>query len=138
MWTTSSGRAGRWAPPPRCSPVVALLLAALGIFGVLSLAVARRAPEIGVRMAVGASPGDVLRMVVARAVALTGAGVAIGILGSAAAGRTLGAFLFDVRPWDASVYGAGALILSLVAVLAAVAPALRASRTSPVQVLRED
>jgi predicted permease len=118
--------------------VVALLLAALGIFGVLSLAVARRAPEIGVRMAVGASPGDVLGMVVARGVALTAAGIGVGMVGAALAGRTLEAFLYDVGAWDGRVYGAVAAILSAVAVLAAMAPALRAARTSPVEVLREE
>jgi len=118
--------------------VVALLLAALGIFGVLSLAVARRAPEIGVRMAVGASPGDVLRMVVARGLALTAVGILVGATGAALAGRALEAFLFDVRPWDGSVYGVVAVLLSAVAVTAATAPALRASRTSPVEVLREE
>ena len=118
--------------------VVAVLLAALGIFGVLSLAVARRAPEIGVRMAVGASPRDVVGMVLRRAVALVAVGTGLGIAGSALAGRALGAFLFDVRRWDVGVYGAGIALLLSVAMVAALVPALRAARTSPVRVLREE
>ncbi len=118
--------------------VVAVLLAALGIFGVLSLAVARRAPEIGVRMAVGASPRDVVAMVLRRAVALSAVGLGVGIVGAALAGRALGAFLFDVRRWDVGVYGAGIALLLSVAIVAALVPALRAARTSPVRVLREE
>ncbi len=117
--------------------IVAALLAALGIFGVLSLAVVRRGPEIGLRMAVGASPGEVVRMVLREGASLTGLGMAAGVLGAALGGRVLGAFLFDVRPWDATVYGAVVALLAAVATAAALGPALRASRTSPVRVLKE-
>jgi ABC-type antimicrobial peptide transport system permease subunit len=118
--------------------VVAVLLAALGIFGVLSLAVARRAPEIGVRMAVGASPGDVIGMVLRRAAALSAIGLLVGLAASAVAGRALAAYLFGVGTWDAGVYGAVCGMLVAVAGVAALAPALRAARTSPVRVLKEE
>jgi len=118
--------------------VVAVLLAALGIFGVLALAVARRAPEIGVRMAVGATPRAVVGMVLRRAAGLCAMGVALGVAGSAIVGRTLGAFLFDVRRWDPGVYGVVVALLLTVALAAALVPALRAAGTSPARVLKDE
>ncbi|HSW29189.1 MAG TPA: ABC transporter permease [Longimicrobiales bacterium] len=117
---------------------VAALLAALGIFGVLTLAVSRRAPEIGIRLAVGATPAGVVRMVLGQGLALAALGAGLGLFGAALGSRALGAFLYDVRPWDPWVYGASAVLLALVAGGAALGPALRASRTHPVRVLRQE
>lgn len=116
--------------------VVAALLAALGIFGVLSLSVARRAPELGVRMAVGATPADVVAMVVRQGMLLAVVGTLVGLAGSLVAGRALGAVLFEVRPWDVGVYASVTALLLVVASLATLRPALRAARTQPVRVLK--
>jgi ABC-type antimicrobial peptide transport system permease subunit len=116
--------------------VVAALLAALGIFGVLSLSVARRGPELGLRLAVGATPGDVVAMVVRQGIGLAALGTVVGLAGSAFTGRALGAVLFEVRPWDGGVYATVVVALLAVASLAAFGPALRAARTQPVRVLK--
>ena len=118
--------------------VVAALLAALGIFGVLSLSVARRAPELGLRLAVGATPGNVVEMVVRQGMGLAAVGALVGLAGSALTGRALGAVLFEVRPWDGGVYATVVVALMAVASIAALRPALRAARTQPVQVLKGD
>jgi len=116
--------------------VVAALLAALGIFGVLSLSVARRAPELGLRLAVGATPRNVVTMVVGQGMALVAVGTAVGVTASVFTGRALGAVLFEVRPWDGGVYATVVVVLLAVASLAALRPALRAARTQPVEVLK--
>ncbi len=116
---------------------VAALLAALGIFGVLTLAVARRGPEIGIRLAVGATPGDIVRMVLGQGLGLAALGAALGLAASAAGGRAVAAFLYEVRPWDPGVYGAVIGLLLAVAALATLAPALRAARTHPVRALKD-
>ncbi len=115
----------------------AALLAALGIFGVLSLAVARRRPELGVRMAVGATPRDVLRLVARYGVALTATGAAVGLLTALAANRLIASLLFQVQPFDPVVYAVAALAMLTVAAAAALAPAAKAARTDPARVLRE-
>ncbi|GMV07670.1 MAG: hypothetical protein AMXMBFR53_39450 [Gemmatimonadota bacterium] len=118
--------------------VAAALLACLGIFGVLTLAVSRQAREIGIRMAVGAAPGAVWRGVVARGMGLAALGAALGLAGAAAGGRVLASVLYQVTPWDAAVY-AGATALLLAAALVAVAPpAARAAGTAPSRVLRQE
>jgi predicted permease len=116
--------------------VAAVLLAALGIFGVLSLAVSRSVPELGLRLAVGATPGEVVRMVIRRGLGLTVMGVFLGSAGSVIPTRALRAMLFEVHPWDGWVYGAVVATLMAVAFLAALVPALRASRTPPVVALK--
>ncbi len=116
----------------------AVLLAALGIFGVLSLAVARRRQEIAVRMAVGATPGGVVRLIARDGVALAAVGAALGLLGALAANRVIASLLFQVKPFDPLVYLAGTLAMLAVAAAAALAPAGRAAKTEPARVLRED
>lgn len=117
---------------------VAAALAALGIFGILSLAVARRAREMGLRMAVGARPGDVVGMVLRRGLALTAVGVLVGAVASVATGRILGSVLYQVRPWDTAVLSVVVATLAAVAVAASLHPALRAARTAPAEVLRQE
>lgn len=116
----------------------ALLLAALGIFGALSLAVARRRKELGVRLAVGATPGDVLRLVARYALVLAGVGAIIGIAGAIGANRVLASLLYDVQPFDPGVYGLVTVAMLGVAAAAAIAPAGRAMRVDPAMVLREE
>jgi putative ABC transport system permease protein len=116
----------------------AVLLAALGIFGVLSLVVARRRQELGVRVAVGASPASVLRLVVGYGVGLAGVGSAIGLVGALAGSRLIGSLLFQVAAFDPVVYAMVTVIMLAVAAAAALAPATRAARTDPARVLREE
>ncbi len=114
----------------------AAMLACLGIFGVLTLAVTRRAREIGIRMAVGAAPGAVVAMVVARGMGLALVGTMLGLVGAGAAGRILGSLLFEVTPWDPLVYGCAAAAILGAALVAVTHPAARAAGTAPSQVLR--
>jgi putative ABC transport system permease protein len=118
--------------------VVAALLAALGIFGVLSLTVARRAREIGVRMAIGATRTSVVRLVARQGLTMAVIGAGAGLVVSALTARVLEAFLYQVEPLDPLVYAASAAILLAAAVVAVTQPALRAARTSPSRVLREE
>jgi predicted permease len=117
---------------------LALLLAAVGIYGVLSYTVAQRAGEIGVRMALGAERGRVVRQVVGEGLALAALGLLVGVPGALGAGRVLAAALDGVRAADAPTLGAVAATLALVALSAAWLPAWRASRVNPVTALRAD
>jgi putative ABC transport system permease protein len=115
---------------------LALVLAVIGIYGVISYLVTQRTREIGVRMAVGAQRGDVVLMIVRQGLTLTLVGVALGVVASLAAVRTLNRLLFGVSPTDPLTFVAVVAILSTVAVAASYVPALRASRIDPVVALR--
>jgi predicted permease len=117
---------------------IALLLAAVGIGGVLAISVSRRRQEIGIRLALGAGSGDVVRMVIRQGMTLVAAGLAIGLPCAFAATRLLRSLLFETAPHDAVAFGAATAILCLVALVACAAPALRASRVSPMTALRID
>jgi putative ABC transport system permease protein len=119
-----------------CFAVVALLLSAVGIAGVVSYAVTQRTQEIGIRMAFGADARDVLRMIVGGSMRWAAIGVAAGIVCSAAATRLLEVLLFDVRAGDPRVLGAMALVLGSVALAASYVPARRATRVDPMVALR--
>jgi ABC-type antimicrobial peptide transport system permease subunit len=114
---------------------VALLLACVGLYGLMSHAVLRRTGEIGLRMAVGALPGQVLRIVLGECL-LVSAGVLIGIALAFGAGRLVASMLFGVTPIDPLSYGGSAAALVAVAMLASLAPARRASRIDPVVTLK--
>jgi putative ABC transport system permease protein len=116
--------------------LVALVLASIGIYGVLSYAVSQQTVEIGIRMALGAESGSVLRMVVGRGVALAAVGIVIGILGAFAVARLLSALLYNETAHDPVVFGAAAIVLALVGALASYVPARRATRIDPVISLR--
>lgn len=116
----------------------ALLLAALGIYGVLSYSVSQRIPEIGIRMALGESGGQVLGRVVTRTMFLAGVGVFIGGVGSFLGGRLISSLLFGVEPTDPMTFFAMILVLLSVAALAGFLPARRASQTDPMVALRGD
>ena len=112
------------------------MLAAIGVYGVLSYAVSQRTPEIGVRMALGAARGDVLRLVVGHGLLLAGIGVGVGMLLAPLAtwaGRSL---FFNVSPFDPLSFTLVALFLVAVAAAASYVPALRATRIDPVSALR--
>jgi predicted permease len=117
---------------------VALLLAAVGVGGVLAISVSRRTQEIGIRLALGARRGDVVRMVIRQGMLLVAAGLAVGLPCAFAATRLLRALLFQVAPHDAVAFGGATAVLCVVAFVACAAPALRASRVSPVEALRID
>jgi putative ABC transport system permease protein len=116
----------------------ALGLAALGIFGVMSYMVARRTREIGIRIALGAAAADVTRWIGGRALQLTTLGMLIGLLGAGLLTRLLQRALFEVDPLDPMIFGAAALGLAMVAMIAALVPARRATRVDPVTVLADD
>ena len=116
---------------------VGLILSATGIFGVMSYAVAQRSREIGIRMALGAQVGDVLRLVVGRAAALTAVGLALGIAGSLALGRVIQGQLFGVTLFDPLTLATVTLVLATSAGLASFLPARRAVSLDPSTTLRE-
>jgi ABC-type antimicrobial peptide transport system permease subunit len=120
-----------------CFAAVALALAALGLHGLLAFTLSTRLPEIGVRMALGATPRDILRLVLRQGLLQAGLGLALGVALALVGGRVLQALLAGVSPADVAAYGA-AVLLSLGAVLAgSFLPALRAVRVDPTKVLRE-
>ncbi|HSR66504.1 MAG TPA: ABC transporter permease [Acidobacteriota bacterium] len=116
----------------------AILLAAVGIYGVIAFLSAQRTQEIGVRMAMGACRQDILRLVMRQGVVLTVAGLVIGLGLSVALTRTAVSILAEVSPTDPLVYAAGIVLLGLIATGAVLVPALRASRTNPVRALRAE
>jgi ABC-type antimicrobial peptide transport system permease subunit len=117
---------------------IALLLAAIGIFGVISYGVAQRRREIGVRMALGASHRDVLQLIVAGALKLAGGGILIGAAGALVLGRLMRSLLFGIQPFDPFTFVAGSIVLMLVALTASMLPAWRAARTLPAAVLNTE
>jgi putative ABC transport system permease protein len=117
---------------------LAVCLAMAGVYGVMAYAVGQRSNEIGLRMALGASRGDVLGMVLKQGLALAGAGVVLGLAGAAAATRLLTSFLFEVKAGDPLTYVGVAVLLAVVAMAASYLPARRATRIDPLAALRQE
>jgi ABC-type antimicrobial peptide transport system permease subunit len=116
--------------------MLAVLLAAVGIFGLMSQLIVRRTSEIGVRMALGAGPNDVLRMVLRQGTLLAAAGTVTGIAGAFAVARVLESLLFGVGPADPVSYAGAGIVMALAVALACGLPAWRAARIDPVEALR--
>jgi len=133
---------GSWAAERRLTmllvtgfALVALTLGAVGIYGVMAHQVVRRSREIGIRMALGAVPGEILVLVLSQGTRLAGLGIAAGVAGALIVTRLMGALLFQVRPTDPMTFVGTALILALVTVLASLVPALRAAGVNPIETL---
>jgi predicted permease len=118
--------------------VVALFLAAIGIYGVMAYSVAQREQEIGVRMALGAPPREVMRMILAKGLRLIAAGLALGFAGAWFVARLLAGNLHGISPHDPSTFALVSLVLAAVALVACYLPSRRATRVDPIQALRTD
>jgi ABC-type antimicrobial peptide transport system permease subunit len=136
---------GAVADPPRfvmmlmsAFAVLALTLAALGIYGMLSYAVSHRRREFGIRLALGARPSGVLGLILREGLTLVIAGCVIGIAGMLAASRSLSGFLFEVKPWDPTTVAGVLAVVFVVATLACLIPGRRASAEDPAGALRAD
>src|SRR3989440_6630637 len=117
---------------------LAVLLAAIGIYGVMAVAVVQRTKEIGIRMALGAVRRDVLALVVRQGFALAAAGLALGVLGALALTRVMRSLLFSVRPTDPTRFGGIVALLAGIALVACYLPARRAARVDPMIALRHE
>jgi predicted permease len=118
--------------------VLALVLASIGIYGILAYSVSRRTNEIGIRMALGAQARQVMRMVLSEAGWMTAIGIAAGLGGALAMGRVVASLLYGLKPWDATTLAGAAGVLLLVAMAASWVPARRAAAIDPMKALRHD
>jgi len=118
--------------------VVALVLAIVGVYGVISHAVTQRTREIGIRMAIGAAPSHVLAVVLRQGLMLTGCGAALGMLAAAGLSSYLKSMLFELNPLDPPTFLGVAILFLVVGLMAACLPALRASRVDPLVALRHN
>jgi ABC-type antimicrobial peptide transport system permease subunit len=117
---------------------LALLLAMVGVFGVLSYGVQQRTREFGVRIALGASAGTILKMVLANAARVIGAGALIGLVLAALLAQSIAVFLFGVQPLDPLTFAGVVIVLGATAAIASLIPAYRASRIDPVVAFRSE
>jgi ABC-type antimicrobial peptide transport system permease subunit len=117
---------------------IALMLAAVGLYGVIAYAVSQRTQEIGVRVALGAQARDVVRLILGQGALLAGIGIVIGLAGALAVTRTLRTMLFGVSPLDLATFVGVSLSLGAIALLASYVPARRAARVDPVEALRHE
>jgi ABC-type antimicrobial peptide transport system permease subunit len=117
---------------------VALVLSAIGLYGVMSATVRQQTRDIGVRIALGAAAGDVYRLVLVEAIGVVGAGAVAGVIGSALGGRLLTAQLFEVSSLDPAALGGAAVLLLAIGIAAGFVPAHRATHIDPVIALHAD
>ncbi len=118
--------------------ILGLILAVVGVYGVISYAASQRTHEIGIRLALGAQPGQILKMIFRQGFLIVGAGALAGVLAAAAMARLVGNLLFGVAPGDPLTYVAASALLAVVALLACYIPARRAMRVDPIQTLRHE
>jgi putative ABC transport system permease protein len=117
---------------------LALALSAIGLYSVLAYLVSQRTAEIGIRMALGAQPGQVIGLVLRSGLRLVAVGLVLGFSGAVAAARLIQTLLYQVRPLDPAIYAAVAVLFAIVATLACFVPSWRASRIDPLAALRAD
>ena len=117
---------------------MALLLAAVGLYGVMSYSVVQRSHEMGIRMALGAQTGNVIKLVMGQGLVLSAIGVTAGLMGSMLLAGFMSSLLFNTRSIDPVTFGTVAGVLMLVALVACFVPAYRAARVDPVIVLRQE
>jgi putative ABC transport system permease protein len=118
--------------------LIALVLAGVGVYGVMAYSVSQRTQEIGVRIALGATTDSVFRMVLGQALKLVAIGVVLGVVAAATLTRLLTTLLYNTEPWDPATFAATAVVLTLVAAFASYVPARRATRITPVEALRSE
>jgi putative ABC transport system permease protein len=118
--------------------MLALLLAAIGLYGIIAYGVAQRTRELGVRIALGATPRNIVMLVLVQAAKLVASGIVVGLIAAAAATRLLQAMLFQTTATDPATFVVVPIVLALVAALAALIPALRATRTDPIVAMRAE
>ena len=118
--------------------VMALALAAVGVYGVMAYSVAQRTQEIGVRMALGATPESLFELILGQALRLVGVGVVAGLAVAAAVTRVLSTMLYETTPLDPATFAVTAIVLTVVATLASFIPARRGTRITPVEALRAE
>jgi len=118
--------------------LLAPLLAGIGLYGLIAYSVAQRTREFGIRFALGAQVGDVLRLVLGQGARLTAIGLVSGLLAAAAVARLMQTLLFRTTAYDPMVFGGVIFVLALIALLAALTPALRATKADPVAALRAE
>jgi len=116
---------------------LALLLAAIGLYGVMSYAVSQSTRELGLRMALGAGASNLLRLVMSRGLALTAGGVAFGAAAALGLTRLLGSLLYKVSPRDPLAFGSAFVVMTIASLAACFLPAWRATRTDPARALRD-
>ncbi len=117
---------------------LAVVLAMIGLYGLISFAAAQRTREIGIRMALGAQPRDVLRLILQQGMSATLAGVGVGIVAAVVLTRAMASLLYGVNPWDVGTFAVVACALICVSAAASYVPARRAMRTDPLVALRRD
>jgi putative ABC transport system permease protein len=115
---------------------IALTLASIGLYGVIAYSVTQRTHEMGIRMALGASPGAILKLIVGQGLAVAVPGIVIGLIGGLILTRLMSGLLFGVSATDLPTYAGGAAVVALVAMLACYVPARRASKLHPMTALR--
>jgi putative ABC transport system permease protein len=118
--------------------IVAVILAGVGIYGVMSYSVSRRTQEIGIRMSLGAQPQDVLKLVVVHGIMQAISGVVVGLVGALALTRLMRGLLYGTRATDPMTFTAVATLLSMVAIAASYLPARRATKVDPMVALRDE
>ena len=114
------------------------MLAAIGIYGVMSYTVNQRIPELGIRLALGATRGDILRLVAGYGLKLTLAGIILGLVGAIAGGRVLSSMFYGIAPYDPPTLVIVTAVMLGVGLLASLVPAWRAVRVEPMEVLRHE
>ena len=118
--------------------LIALFLASVGLYAVMSFAVSRRVREVGIRMALGAQGSDVIRMIFGQGAGQLAMGLALGLALAAGVAQLLTILLFDVQPRDPAIFGSVVLVLAITGIAACLVPARRATRVDPLVALRAD